>query len=128
MTRPELLSLISILDRQFVVRDMHGHAKLARAFHRQVATGRDQGINWTETFVLDWLGYLRVTPYEKRFEVLPVGAPCPTCGTTGSGANGILSGVTFPGGCSWRCAKCKATWISLDAEPGGRTLPWESPP
>lgn len=100
-----------------------------RIYYVAVLKGLDRGgavtIAWDEQTTIEWLGMLRLPPYERLYVVHPADfvCPCPAGIAPVRERRGDWSylgqGTTFterifPGGVRLRCAGCEARWLVLD--------------
>jgi hypothetical protein len=127
MDQRTLLELAEILGREFDRRGMRGHVEHLRLYYLAIRAGLHRRgtvqIHWSEQMVIDWMGLLRLAPYQDRFATRPHGYTCPCRPRGPTMADGHeRTRLVWPGGAQIECSSCGQMWIVLDevaAEPAG---------
>jgi hypothetical protein len=120
----DLLAAVVLLGAEFRKRNMDAHLAALRRFYeeqrrrkraRALTMARDRV--WDEDMVIEWLGLLRIPPFEHMYPLLPRDAPCPTCGATSSRElPATFVRLVWPGGSLEQCRRCETSWIQDHAE------------
>jgi hypothetical protein len=107
-----------VLGKEFARRDMRTQLRPLRDWYVAVKTGRarvtiyatsSEAGAWTLAFVEQWLGMLRLPPFQNRYVTGEV-SKCPSCQE-----RHVQTRVTFPGGALMSCGNtikgCRAEWL-----------------
>jgi hypothetical protein len=107
-----------VLGKEFARRDMRTQLRPLREWYTAVKSGRaiaplyattSEAGAWTLAFVEQWLGMLRLPPFQDRYLTGEV-SKCPSCQE-----RHVQTRVTFPGGALMACGNtfkgCRAAWL-----------------
>lgn len=116
--KPELLTYVKLLGREFVRLGMDAHAKRLRLYylalkHGLTTRGNDVDFRWSEEFVVEWMKTLKLPPYSSEYPTRPRSSPCAKCKDRSS-QPAITTVSVLPYGAKMRCGTCGAVWL----EPG----------
>jgi hypothetical protein len=119
MDQRTLLELAEILGREFDRRGMRSHVENLRLYYLAVRAGLHRRgtvqIHWSEGLLVDWMGLLRLAPYQDRFPARAADYRCPCKPTGRTFADGHeRTRTVWPGGAQIECISCGAMWVVSD--------------
>jgi hypothetical protein len=90
-----------------------------RLYYLAVRAGLDRRgtvqIHWSEALLVDWMGLLRLPPYQDRFALRDAAYRCPCRPRGPSFADShARTRTVWPGGAHIECTSCGSTWILVD--------------
>ncbi len=90
---------------------MDKHAAELRRFYAAVRDGTPAAGSWDESFVDQWLGMLRLPPFETMFPLEPKQVSCSKCRLDPGAMPSRRTECVFSGGALMRCDTCGHRWL-----------------